>query len=79
MGEVPGRVIGPDSEGLGDGLVHSPTAGLDVVGRDERVRLRMVALLVDQPDRVEDLHGVVGVEARDDLRDRAEVAIDELA
>ena len=39
----------------------------------------MVAVLVDQPDRVEDLHGVVGVEAREDLRDRAEVAVDELA
>jgi hypothetical protein len=39
----------------------------------------MVALVVHQPDRVEDLHGVMGVEARDDLRERAEVAVDELA
>src|SRR4051794_3847732 len=39
----------------------------------------MVAVLVDQPDRVEHLHHVVGVEARKDLRDRAEVAVDELA
>ena len=39
----------------------------------------MLALLVDQPDRVEDLHRVVRVEAREDLRDRAEVAVDELA
>jgi hypothetical protein len=39
----------------------------------------VLALLVDEPDRVEDLHLMVGVEARDDLGDRAEVAVDELA
>ena len=36
-------------------------------------------MLVDEPDRVEDLHRVVRVEAREDLGDRAEVAVDELA
>ena len=39
----------------------------------------MIAVLVDQPDRVEDLHRMMGVEARQDLRDRAEVAVDESA
>src|ERR671935_825095 len=39
----------------------------------------MIAVLVDEPNRVEDLHRVVGVEARQDLRDVAEIAVDELA
>src|SRR2546423_10537642 len=39
----------------------------------------MAAVVVDEPDRVEHLHRMVGVQAREDLRDRAEVAIDELA
>jgi hypothetical protein len=39
----------------------------------------VLTLLVDQPDRVEDLHRVVRVEAGQDLRDRAEVAVEELA
>src|SRR2546423_6526129 len=39
----------------------------------------MAAVVVDEPDRVEHLHRMVGVEAREDLRDRAEVAVDELA
>jgi len=37
------------------------------------------AVLVHEPDRVEHLHRVVRVEARNDLRDRGEVAIHELA
>ena len=39
----------------------------------------MIAALVDQPDRVENLHRMMGVETRKDLRDLAKVAIEELA
>src|SRR5438552_3889234 len=39
----------------------------------------MIASFVDEPDRVEDLNRVVGIETRKDLRNRAEVAVDELA
>src|SRR5437868_2079148 len=38
----------------------------------------MVPLLVDEPDRVEHLHRMVGVEARKDLRDLSEISVDEL-
>src|SRR5437588_6400310 len=38
----------------------------------------MVPLLVDEPDRVEHLHRLVGVEARKDLRDHSEISVDEL-
>ena len=39
----------------------------------------MVPAGVDEPDRVEDLLDAVRIEAGDDLRDRTEVAVDELA
>src|SRR6478672_12543857 len=39
----------------------------------------MVPVGVDEPDRVEDLQCAVRIEARDDLRDHTEVAVDELA
>src|SRR3954469_238975 len=38
----------------------------------------MVPLLVDEPDRVEHLHRMVGVEARKDLGDLSEISVDEL-
>src|SRR5215208_2145841 len=79
VSEVALGVIDVHPEGLGDRGVHSPAAGLDVFGRDERIGRRVVAVLVEEPDRVEDLHHMVGVEARKDLRDCAEVAVDELA
>ena len=79
VGQVALRVVDVDPERLGDRGVHSPAAGLDVLGRDERIGSGTVALLVDEPDRVEHLHRTVGVEARKDLRDRGEVAVDELA
>ena len=56
-----------------------PDAPLDVVGRDDRVRRGVPPLRVDEPRRVEDLRGLVRVERRHDLRDRAEVAVEELA
>ena len=73
------RVLGIEPEAAGHDLVDAPAARLDVVGGDERVRLWMLALGIDEPDRVEDLHRLVGVERGDDLRDRVEVAVDELA
>ena len=79
MSEVTLGVVDVDPEGLGDCGVHSPATGLDVFGRDERIGGRVVAVLVDEPDRVEHLHRMVGVEARKDLCDCAEVAVDELA
>ena len=79
VGEVAARVVGVDPERLGDRGVRAPAPGRDVLGRDERVGRRVPALLVDEPDRVEHLHRVVGVEAGEDLRHRAEVAIDPLA
>ena len=77
--ELPLRVVAIESEARAHGRVDAPAARLDVLRRDERVRLRMVPVGVDEPDRVEDLHRPVRIEAGDDLRDRAEVAVDELA
>ena len=37
----------------------------------------MIAVLVDEPDRVKDLHRLMGVEARQDLRDVAQIPVDE--
>jgi hypothetical protein len=79
VGEMALGVVGVDPERRGGRRVHPPAAAVDVLGGDERVGRGVVAVLVDQPDRVEHLHRVVGVEARDDLRDRPEVAVDELA
>jgi hypothetical protein len=79
MSEVPLRVADVQSESLGDLRVHPPATGEDVVGGHERERRGMIAVLVDEPDRVEHLHRVVGIEARQDLRDLAEVPVDELA
>ena len=79
VGEVALRVVEVDPEALGNRGVHPPAPALDVLGRYERVGRGVVAVLVDQPDRVEHLHRVMGVEARNDLRDRSEVAIEELA
>ena len=77
--EMTRGVVGVEPDRLGDGRVHAPSPVRHVLGRDERVGLRVVAVLVDQPQRVEDLHRPVRVQAREDLRDRAEVAVDELA
>src|SRR5215204_6936827 len=79
VSEVALGVIDVDPEGLGDRGVHSPAASLDVIGRDERIGRRVIAVLVDEPDRVEHLHRMVGVETGIDLRDCADVAVDELA
>src|SRR5439155_2730034 len=79
VGEMSLRVVDVDPERLGDRAVQPPAARRDVLGRDERVGSRVIAALVDQPDRVENLHRMVGVEARKDLRDLAKVAIEELA
>src|SRR5215216_5731475 len=79
VSEVAFGVIDVHPEGFRDRGVHSPAAGLDVLGRDERIGRRVVAVLVEEPDRVEHLHHMVGVEARKDLCDCAEVAVDELA
>src|SRR5258708_22229144 len=56
-------VIDVEPERVGDGGVQPPATRLDVFGRDERIRGRVPALRVDQPDRVEHLHRVVGVKA----------------
>src|SRR5215211_256429 len=79
MREVALGVVDVDSEGVGDRGIDSEAAGLDVLGRDERVGSRMVAVAIDEPDRVEHLRRVVSVEARKDLRDRVEIAVHELA
>ena len=39
----------------------------------------MAPVLVDEPEGVEDLHRLVGVERRHDLGDRVEVPVEELA
>jgi hypothetical protein len=79
MREVALRVLGVDPERRGHARVHLPAPRLHLHVRDEGVGRRMAAVLVHEPDRVEDLHGAMGVEARHDLRDRAEVAVDEVA
>ena len=56
-----------------------PHAVLHVLRGDNRVRRGVPPLRVDEPGRVEDLHRLVRVECRDDLGDRAEVPVDELA
>lgn len=73
------RVGGVKPERVGDGRIDSEAEALNVLGGDERVRrIRMVAVPIDEPDRVEHLHRLVRVEARQHLRDRPQVPIDEL-
>ena len=64
---------------VGYGRVDLPDALFHLCQGDRCQRLRMFARLVDQEDRVEDLHGRVRVHGRIDLRDGPEIAIDELA
>jgi hypothetical protein len=73
------RIVRVNAERACDGGVHSPAARFHVFDRDERQGIRMVAVLVDEPDRMKDLHRVVGIQAGEDLRDHAQVAVDELA
>ena len=72
------RVGGVKPERVGDGRIDSEAEALNVLGGEERVRIRMVAVPIDEPDRVEHLHRLVRVEPRQHLRDRPQVPIDEL-
>ena len=73
------RVLRVEPEAASHDLVDAPAPRLDVVGGDERVRRRMLTVGVHEPDGVEHLHRLVRVQGGDDLRDRVEVAVDELA
>jgi hypothetical protein len=64
---------------LGGRRVDVPAAGRHVLGRDERVRVRMALVAVDEERRVEDLEGLVRVHGDDGLRDRREVPVQEVA
>jgi hypothetical protein len=72
-------VVRLEADALDGVRVDAPPSGLDVLRRDEGVGIRVPALLVDQPQWVEDLQGSMRVEGRDELADRPEIAIDELA
>ena len=72
-------VVGIEPEtGRGE-RVDPPAPRLDVLSGHERERLRVPSLAVDQQRAVEDLERLVRVERGHDLRERAEVAVDELA
>jgi hypothetical protein len=71
-------VFGVDADGLRRGRVDAPPPGGDGFGGDECVRPRMLARLVDQERRVEDLERLMAVERRDDLRQRGEVPVQEV-
>ena len=73
------RVGRVEPEPLRGGRVDAPTPGFDVLGAHDGERLRMAPRLVDEEDAVEDLERLVRVQRRDDLRQRAQVAVDELA
>jgi hypothetical protein len=77
--QVTVRVVGVEPRASRDRRVDLPVPGRHVVRGDERVGLRVVPLLVDEPERVEDLHRLMGIERRHDLGDRVEVPVDELA
>ena len=64
-------VLGVQPAAAATSGIHPPPALGRVLRGDQRHRLGPVALGVDQPGRVEDLHRVVGVQAGHDLRDRA--------
>jgi hypothetical protein len=68
-----------DPEAPRDRRVEAPEAPLDVLGRDERVRIRVAPFGIHEIDPMEDLHRLVRVHRRDDLRDGVQVAVDELA
>lgn len=69
------------AEFVGEGGVDTPFAALDVVERDERGErsVGVVAVLVNPEHRMENLVRHVCVEGRHDLRDDAQIAVDELA
>jgi hypothetical protein len=75
--EVVGGVVEP--ERAGRRVVDTPASGGDVLLRDEGVGVGMAAVLIDQKRRMEDLECLVGVERDDDLRDQAELVVDERA
>jgi hypothetical protein len=62
----------------------SATAGLNfqrpahILGRDQGVRPRVLAVPIYQESSVEDLDSLVGIEGRRNLGDRAQVTVDEL-
>ena len=71
-------VVAVEAQGIGHGRVDPEAAALDILGRYEGVRPRVIAVAVDEPDGVKDLHRVVGVEARQDLRDDPKVPVQKL-
>ena len=79
VAEVLLGVVGIEPEPVGGRLVDPPPPRLDVIRGHERVRLRMASLGVDEQRAVEDLERLVRVERGHDLRERAEIAVDELA
>ena len=72
-------VVGIEPEAGCRERIDPPAPRLDVLRGHERERLRVPSLAVDQHRAVEDLQRLVRVERGHDLRQRAEVAVDELA
>ena len=62
---------------VGHRRVYLPDALVNVLQRHGCHRLRVLAIRVDQKDRVENLHGRVRVERRVNLGDRCQVTVDE--
>jgi hypothetical protein len=79
---APARLQCPDvleQRVLLGGVGGTPDAVHHVLHGHDRVRWRVATVRVDQPRGVEHLLRVMGVQRRDDLRDRGEVPVDEFA
>src|SRR5512139_1781488 len=62
-----------------EGRVEFPYAFGHIFFSDEGERRRMFSLVVDEEDRMEYLHGIVGVHSGTDLGYRTEIPVDEFA
>ena len=69
----------PAAEHPGGVVIDPPSSRRHVLGSDERVRARVAAVDVDEVRGVEDLERLMRVERGDDLRDRAQVPVEERA
>jgi hypothetical protein len=79
VAEVLVGVLGAEAQAGRRRRVDAPAPGFDVRRGDERERLGRPPFRVHEQDAVEDLERLVRVERGDDLRDRVQVPVDELA
>ena len=71
-------VVGVEPETASDLGIEVPATLLHVLDRDQGEGIGMPALVVDEPDGMEDLHRLMRVHGRQDASDVSEIAVDEL-